>query len=58
MQRERKRLLRSIVQLVYFMRGSIQYNDMLNMSLVERETVNDFIQERLETESKKMYPNY
>ncbi|MGZ8924648.1 MAG: hypothetical protein ACXW2E_02070 [Nitrososphaeraceae archaeon] len=58
MNKERRRILRSIIQLVYFMRGSIQYKDMLNMSLVEREEVGDFIEKRIEQESKKMYPIY
>jgi hypothetical protein len=58
MSRERTRIIKSIVQLVYFMRGSIQYNDMMNMSFVEREIISNFIEERLENESKKMYPCY
>lgn len=58
MNQERTRILKSIVQLVYFMRGSIQYRDMLDMSLVERETVSDFIEKRLDAESKKTYPIY
>lgn len=58
MSRERKRIIKSVIQLTYFMRGSIQYKDMLNMSLVERQEVSDFIEKRLEDESKKMYPIY
>ena len=58
MGRERRRIIKSITQLVYFMRGSIQYHHMMNMSLVERQIVNEFIEERLEVESKKMYPTY
>ena len=58
MNRERRRIIRSIIQLVYFMRGSIQYHSMLNMSLVEREEIGDFIEKRIEQESKKMYPIY
>ncbi len=58
MSRERTRIIKSVVQLVYFMRGSIQYNDMMNMSFVEREIISNFIEERLENENKKMYPNY
>jgi hypothetical protein len=58
MGRERKRLIKSIVQLVYFMRGSIQYRDMMDMSLIERDIINEFIESRLESESKKMYPVY
>ncbi len=58
MSRERNRTIRSVVQLVYFMRGAIQYKDMMNMSLVEREAVSSFIEERLDAEGKKMYPVY
>jgi hypothetical protein len=50
--------LKTLVQLVYYMRGSISYNDMLNMTFSEREIVNDFITERLEQESKRMHPVY
>lgn len=58
MTAERQRLLTNIVQLVYFMRGSIQYQDMFEMTMVERDAVSDFIEKRLEIESKKNYPIY
>lgn len=40
------------------MRGSIQYEDMLNRSFAERRIFGDFIEERLEKESKNPYPVY
>jgi hypothetical protein len=58
MGRERKRLVKSVIQLVYFMRGSVQYDHMMNMSLIEREMISEFIENRLEVEGKKMYPVY
>jgi hypothetical protein len=58
MKRESRQLIKGIIQLVYFMRGSIQYHDMMNLSYAERDMVNDFINQRLEQEGKKMYPNY
>lgn len=58
MASERRRIITSIIQLVYFMRGSIQYRDMLDMTAFERDSVMEFIEKRLETESKKMYPVY
>lgn len=58
MGNERRRIIKSVTQLVYFMRGAIQYKDMMNMSLVERDIVNSFIEERLEKEGQKMYPTY
>jgi hypothetical protein len=39
------------------MRGSIQYNDMLQMSVPERMAVHDFISKRLEIELKKPSPH-
>lgn len=58
MGRERERIIKSIIQLVYFMRGSIQYRDMMEMSLIERNLIGDFIETRLSNESQKMYPVY
>ena len=58
MSQERQRIIKSIIQLVYFMRGSIQYRDMLDMSLVERQAVSEFIENRLDVERGKMYPIY
>lgn len=53
-----EKTLKAITQLVYFMRGSIQYRDMLDMTFIERQCVSEFIETRLEAESKKMYPQY
>ena len=58
LKRESRQVVKTVLQLVYFMRGSIQYSDMLLLSHAEREMINDFIQERLESESKKVHPIY
>lgn len=58
MQQARERIIDSIISLVYFMRGSIQYQEMLTMSYYERQSISLFIQDRLEAESNKMYPVY
>lgn len=42
-----------IVELTYFMRGSIQYHDMLHMSIPERNAISEFISSHLERELKK-----
>lgn len=55
---ERKRIISSVIQLVYFMRGAVQYKDMMNLTLFEREAMSDFIEHRIEVEGKKMYPQY
>jgi hypothetical protein len=58
MTTERERIIASIIQLVYFMRGSVQYRDMLDMTAFERNSISEFIEKRLEIEVKKMYPQY
>ena len=50
--------IKSVIQLVYFMRGSVSYKDMMDMTYVERELIDEFVSERLEQESKRMYPVY
>lgn len=58
MEKVRRSTLDAVIQLVYFMRGSIQYREMLSMSYLERQMVSEFIEKRLENESEKMYPIY
>lgn len=50
--------IKSVIQLVYFMRGSVSYHEMMNMTYMERVMINEFIGDRLEQESKRMYPVY
>jgi len=57
-RRDVSQTIKSVIQLVYFMRGSVSYQDMMNMSFVERQMVGDFISERLEQESKRVHPVY
>lgn len=58
MTNERKRIITSVIQLVYFMRGAVQYKDMMNLTLFERESISEFVERRIEAEAKKMYPVY
>lgn len=58
MARERRNILKSIFQLIYFMRGAVQYPDAMNMSLIERQLAIEFIDNRLDAERGKMYPIY
>lgn len=55
---ESRALIKSIVELVYFMRGSISYDDMMHRTAVERQIFSEFIDSRLEQEKKKMNPIY
>lgn len=58
MESDRKKLIKSVVQLAYFMRGAIQYDKMMGMTYIERELISEFIEDRLESEAKKMNPVY
>lgn len=58
MTNERQRIISSVIQLVYFMRGAVQYKDMMGLSTFEREAMAEFIEKRIEIEGKKMYPIY
>lgn len=51
-------LVSEIVTLTYFMRGSIQYENVMMLSKYEREKISDFLKERFEIESKKTHPIY
>lgn len=58
MRSDTKKLLKEVIQLVYFMRGAIQYESMMNMTYAERQLIREFIEKRLEDESKKLYQIY
>ena len=58
MRNERQRILSTIVQLVYFMRGAIQYDDMMALTPKERKLVAAFLDKRMEIEGKKKTPVY
>lgn len=56
LSKETSGLIEQIVELTYYMRGSIQYRDMLHLSVPERVAVAEFINSRLEVELQK--PRY
>lgn len=54
-----QQMLENVVELVYFMRGAVQYNDMLlTMSFGERDLIAAFVSKRLDVESNSVNPNY
>ncbi len=53
-----KSLIEECISLAYWMRGGIQYDDLLWRTPVERQVMSNFLSERLKSESKKTYPNY
>lgn len=58
LQADSRALVKDIVQLVYFMRGAVTYEEMWRRTPGERSVMSDFITERLESESKKLNPIY
>ena len=58
LSREAEDLLKSAVQLSYFMRGAISYTEIMNMSRFERDAIAEFIEGRMEIERKKPNPVY
>jgi len=51
-------LIREVIELVYFMRGSIQYEDMMYRTPGERDLISKFIAERLKSQEKSPAPVY
>ena len=51
-------LLKSAIEIAYFSRGSIQYNEVLHMSPLERDLAVEFINKRLELAGKSPFPVY
>lgn len=59
MTQEVESLINELIQITYFMRGGVQYEDLLYMrSAVERSLMTEFITKRLEVEKEKMHPIY
>lgn len=58
MNHHAEKLIENVVELVYFMRGAIQYDAMMFMTPPERRIIAEFISKRLEQEAKKLNPIY
>lgn len=53
---EAKALIQSAIEICYFMRGGISYEEVLNRSALERDMMTEFINKRLEAASKMPFP--
>ena len=53
-----KRLVDTLIELTYFLRGGLQYRDALQLTFIERQQMLEFLERRLEVEAKKTYPQY
>ena len=56
LQEDGNNLLNSLVELVYFMRGSVGYEEMLRRTPAERNLMKDFIIKRLESQKNTPHP--
>lgn len=58
LQREAESIVDGIIELTYFMRGAIGYEEMMRRTYGERQRIGTFIEKRLNVEMKRMYPQY
>jgi hypothetical protein len=58
MQAEVRSLIKHVISIVYFMRGSIQYEEMMRRTPGERQLFEEFISERFDVEKDNPFPNY
>jgi hypothetical protein len=58
MNSERENIVDRLIEITYFMRGSVQYEHLLDRSAFERQRMTKFIEKRLEQEGKRMNPVY
>lgn len=54
--KQTRNLVKSCVELIYYMRGAVTYNEVMNMSAAERDLLSEFINERLKEASKMSFP--
>jgi len=59
LRRESENLMESVISVIYFMRGSVSFQEMMcQVTPGVRGLMQEFIDKRLEIESKKMFQNY
>jgi hypothetical protein len=57
-QREIKGIIKSLVELAWYMRGGVQYKDLLLTTSYERQIMQEFISHRMESQGKLLHPVY
>lgn len=53
LREESEQILDNIINAVYFMRGSIDYFDFYELTYLERQKINKFLDKRMDNEMKK-----
>jgi hypothetical protein len=56
MEEECKAIKSNSLKMAWYMRGGISYEDILNMSIDERNAINKIIEDNLETTKKSNLP--
>jgi len=56
MDEDCKSIKKSALQNSWYMRGGVSYEDILNMSIQERDAITEIINENLETTKKTQMP--
>jgi hypothetical protein len=56
MDQEAESIRRQCLKMSWYMRGGASYNDVMQMSMLERDAVAELIKENLETTNKSRLP--
>lgn len=56
MESECNSIKRNALKFAWYMRGGVSYEDILNMSIVERQYISSIIEENLDTTKKTQLP--
>jgi hypothetical protein len=56
MDKDCTEIKKTALTLTWYMRGGVQYTDVLNMSYEERQQINKLIEDNLETTKKTQMP--
>jgi hypothetical protein len=56
MDKESNNIRQEAVKVAWYMRGGVSYNQALQLSVVERTTINELIKENLDTTKKTGLP--
>jgi hypothetical protein len=56
--KEIEMLIKSAIEISYYSRGAWSYESVLRMSQAEREIAVEFINDRLKSQAKSMFPVY
>lgn len=58
LRRDIEATIDDLIQIAYFMRGAISYEELMFRTLGERQRMSKFIERRLDIEFKSRYPVY